>query len=201
MKTAKLESPTKLKMMDSAQQLMLAKGFVATKVDEICAGASVTKGSFFHYFKSKEDLAKQLLERFSAQYHAALAERVAKNGEDPLDRVLGYLDFFIEYSEAPGPKSCLMGNFAQELSETHPELRASCGEKMQQVVELFREDLAKARASYPPVREFDVSVLAEYFITIVQGSIVLAKAKQDCAVLGRTVRFFRSELLELFGQK
>ena len=65
-RTAQAASPTKDKLMGAAQDLMLERGFTATTVDDICDKAGVTKGSFFHYFKSKDDLAKQVLGRFCA---------------------------------------------------------------------------------------------------------------------------------------
>ena len=64
MRTAQTHSPTKEKLLEAAQQLMLAKGFPATTVDEICEAAGFTKGSFFHYFESKEHLGKEVLDRF-----------------------------------------------------------------------------------------------------------------------------------------
>ncbi len=56
--------PTKEKLLDTAIGLMLKKGFTATSVDEICQTAGLTKGSFFYYFESKEDLADAALHRF-----------------------------------------------------------------------------------------------------------------------------------------
>src|SRR5689334_24216214 len=64
MRTAQTYTPTKEKLLDAAQQLMLSKGFPATTVDEICDTAGFTKGSFFHYFESKEQLGKEVLNRF-----------------------------------------------------------------------------------------------------------------------------------------
>jgi TetR/AcrR family transcriptional repressor of nem operon len=46
---------TKRKLVDAGVALMRQRGFSATTVDDICAEAGVTKGGFFHYFKSKED--------------------------------------------------------------------------------------------------------------------------------------------------
>ncbi|MGH2670894.1 MAG: TetR/AcrR family transcriptional regulator, partial [bacterium] len=66
MRTTPATPPSKARLLDAAERLMLAKGFEATTVDEICGAAKLTKGGFFHYFHSKEDLGRQLLERFCA---------------------------------------------------------------------------------------------------------------------------------------
>src|SRR5262245_10630984 len=59
------DSPTKEKLLDAAQELMLTQGYTATSVDEVCQSAGLTKGSFFHYFQSKEDLGMAVVRRFA----------------------------------------------------------------------------------------------------------------------------------------
>jgi DNA-binding transcriptional regulator YbjK len=52
------------KLLDAALYVIRAKGYEATTVDDICAAAELSKGSFFHHFKSKEDLALAAAEHF-----------------------------------------------------------------------------------------------------------------------------------------
>src|SRR3990172_7998078 len=121
MRTVRVHSPTKEKLLDAAQRLMLAKGFPATTLDEICEMAGLTKGSLFHYFESKEDLGKAALDRFYAQSSRAIGNAPFRKKSDPLERVYGYVDFIIQMSKHPqAPNACLIGSFAIELSDTHP---------------------------------------------------------------------------------
>ncbi|MGO4376156.1 TetR/AcrR family transcriptional regulator, partial [Paenibacillus sp. MCAF20] len=70
----------KNKLLNASLQLMLSKGYYATTVDEICAEASVTKGSFFHYFKNKEDIGKATLDHFEKlQSHLLNSEGLDRN--------------------------------------------------------------------------------------------------------------------------
>ncbi len=92
MRTAQLHSPTKEKLLDAAQQLMLAKGFPSTTVDEICETAGLTKGSFFHYFASKEQLGKEVLNRFYVFLQQTSQQGSFRKKSDPLQRVYGYVD-------------------------------------------------------------------------------------------------------------
>ena len=55
---------TKRKLVDAGVKLMRARGFNATTVDDICSAAGVTKGGFFHYFKSKDEIARAAVTRF-----------------------------------------------------------------------------------------------------------------------------------------
>src|SRR5882672_5599069 len=84
---------TKRKLVDAGVNLMRSRGFNATTVDEVCAAAGVTKGGFFHYFKSKGDLAAAALTRFHEQRARKSADAPFRRLGDPLERVFGRLDF------------------------------------------------------------------------------------------------------------
>src|SRR5262245_33438101 len=90
------DSKTRNKVPDAAQELMLAKGYSATSVDEVCQAAGLTKGSFFHYFPGKEDMGIAVAERFYAARRQAFEEAPFRRLPDPLDRALGQVDFFLE---------------------------------------------------------------------------------------------------------
>ena len=106
MRTADPNAPTKEKLLDAAMKLMLAQGFEATSVDEIIAGAEATKGSFFHFFKSKEALGKAALERFVRRqmemFQAARFKRSRTRGPVPkrIDAVIAI------FQDPKMPKSC-----------------------------------------------------------------------------------------------
>src|SRR4051812_2705068 len=131
-RTTTTEVPeTKRKLVDAGVQLMRSRGFNATTVDHICAAAGVTKGGFFHYFKSKDDLATAAVVRFHELKETEFAGAPFRKLTDPLDRVFARLDFakIASGGERGVTKGCLLGMFAQEMSSTHSELRALCQEK------------------------------------------------------------------------
>src|ERR1700722_15235809 len=120
-------SPTKQKLLDAAQELMRTNGYTSTTVDDICEAAKLTKGSFFHYFDSKEQLAVEVAERFFTAKEEMFQSASFRRKKDPWERVLGYVDFLIEMSRHPAAiKGCLLGSFVQELSESHPKIRRVC---------------------------------------------------------------------------
>jgi len=194
---------TKRKLVDAGVSLMRHRGFNATTVDDICAAAGVTKGAFFHYFKSKDDLATAAVIRFHELKSNQFAEAPFRRLADPLDRVFGRLDFAKEASGgAKGlTKGCLMGMFAQELSFTHPELRSLCQDKLARIAKDFETDLAEAKALYAPRAAFDPKSLAVLYLSIVQGSLMLAKASESNRVLVENIEQFRAHLQTLFGRR
>ena len=101
---------TKRKLVDAGVKLMRAHGFNATTVDEICAAAGVTKGGFFHYFKSKDDIVKSAAVRFHECYAKAYQDAPFRMLADLLDRGFGHLNFAKESdgSDKRLTKGCLI---------------------------------------------------------------------------------------------
>lgn len=199
MRTAQIHSPTKEKLLDAAQQLMLAKGFPATTVDEICEAAGFTKGSFFHYFESKEHLGKEVLDHFYFSLQQTIQQGAFRKKSDPLQRVYGYVDRLIEMTKNPqAPSGCLLGHFTQELSNTYPEIRESCAQHFAEWAATLKQDLDEAKAQYAPKAPFDTQSLAEFFIAVMQGSRILAAAKQDSKVFEQNLQHFKRYVKSLF---
>lgn len=187
------------RLLETAQQLMRAKGYAATTIDEICAAAGVTKGAFFHYFADKQDLGKATLEGFMSAQQRKVQKSALPPNADPLKRVYGYVDFAIKLSRDPASRhGCLLGNFAQELSDTHHEIRDLCVQHFSQWAEVLRRDLEAAKVRYAPRAKFDTASLADHFIVVFEGALILGKAKQDMRVVEQSLRHFRNYLQSLF---
>ena len=136
-KTASPELTTKDKLLGGALELMLAKGFAATTIDEVCERAGVTKGGFFHYFQSKDQLGKEVLERFCVSGRN-LHEAFCGRETDPLKRVYRYIDGAIAMAQDPAmSRGCLLGLFAQELCDTNPQIRQACADGEILIIEGF----------------------------------------------------------------
>jgi TetR/AcrR family transcriptional regulator, transcriptional repressor for nem operon len=201
MRKAKTDSPTREKLLEAAQELMLAKGFTATSVDEVCAAAGLTKGSFFHYFEGKEHLGRVVAERFFSARKELFRSAPYRQFKDPLERVFGHVDFLLEMSRSPSAgKGCLLGTFAQELSTTYPAIRSVCEGCFSAQADSVKQDLEEARSLYAPDARWSPQSLAEHLIAVVQGALILAKVKQDPRVLEESLLHFREYLKCVFGK-
>src|SRR6266853_2133522 len=198
----KTELPeTKRKLVDAGVNLMRSRGFNATTVDDVCAAAGVTKGGFFHYFKSKDDLATAAVTRFYDMKAKQFADAPFRNLADPLERVFGRLDFAKESAGGTRglTKGCLLGMFAQEMSFTNAQLRSICHDRFAQIAKDFEIDLAEAKALYAPRAAFDPKTVAMLYVSIVQGSLMLAKASESNRVLVENIEQFRAHLQTFLG--
>ena len=197
--TAVSKLPDKKKrLLDAGLALMLQKGYSSTAIDEICESAGVTKGSFFHYFKSKDDLTHALIDHFAGQRGGMIAERLAPSQADSAAaRVYALVDAVADICEQPGCCSCLVGNLTQELCQEKPEIREHCCEALESQREAFARDLSLAVEERGATPDFDPETLADYFVALLQGSIIVAKARGGPSVVRANIKHFREELSRL----
>jgi TetR/AcrR family transcriptional repressor of nem operon len=187
----------KEKLIEAALALMAEKDYMVTTVDEICEKAGVSKGSFYHFFETKEDLG---LAAMSAFFQFSMEEVAAADFmklPDPIARALGYLDFMDGKAEQLQRTGCLYGNFAVGAARTHPRLQS-------RVSEVFAEFSGAVSVIFAPFASEDGSdglptavELAELYLSILEGSIVMARAHRDADRIRKGSRWFRHYLESL----
>lgn len=196
--TTQAEAPTRTKLLDAAEELMLSRGYVAASIDGICKAAGVTKGSFFHYFSGKEELGGVLLRRFAERQGAAFQEAL-QGIDDPLERVLAMMEFVRRSATDPGYRGCLVGTLAQEISETHPELRDICKGCFEGFSASLAADLTAAKVARCPEAGFDPAGLASMFLALCQGSMLLRRTSGDAAGMVAGIDHFETYVRGLYG--
>ncbi len=191
---------SKVKLLDAARDLIRAKGFNATTVDDICKAAGVTKGSFFHHFESKEDLAVQGAEHFAEMAAGLFAGAPYRALTDPLDRFLAYIDFRREILRGELPQyTCLLGTMVQEVYETHPPIREACEKFITLHVAELTKDIQAAKELYAPAdTSWTAEGLAYYTQAVLQGAFILAKAKDGPEIAAECITHLRRYAESLF---
>lgn len=171
------------RLLDAARDLILARGFAATSVDDICTAAAVTKGSFFHHFRSKEALGVAAAERWTETTTDFFEKAPYRAPADPLDRVLAYVAFRKAIIIGnPSQFSCLAGTLAQEVHATSPAIRDACGESILGHAATLEADIAEAMRARGIAGAWTAESLARHSQAVIQGAFVLAKAGNDPAL-------------------
>jgi len=200
MKTPR-SAATRTKLLDAARDVIRAQGYAATTVDDICAAAGVTKGSFFHHFPSKEQLGIAAIEQFNETASALFASAPYSTEPDPRDRVLGYIDFRAGMlSREIAQYTCLLGTMVHEVYATHPDLRAACDQGMSEHVAELARDIEAAKRRYAPDAPWSAESIGYFMQAVLQGAFIFAKAKQNPRVAAESLAHLRRYLVILFGQ-
>src|SRR5580704_10293764 len=136
---------SKTRFLDAALHVIRAKGYSATRIEDICEAAGLTKGSFFHHFDSKEGLALAAADYWIEGSEALFASAPYRDHADPLDRLLAYVDFRKALLTGDLPDfTCLAGTMVQEVYDTHPAIREACNRSISGHAETLEPDIAEA---------------------------------------------------------
>lgn len=168
-------APARQKLLGAAITLIRKNGYSATSVDDLCKAAGVTKGAFFHHFASKERLAVGAAEHFTNVAAQWFQQAPFLQLEDPVDRLLGYVDFRRDrLSDDLSQSSCLLGTLVQEAYKSSDAIREACFEGIQRQAGGIEADCAAAIEAHG--LPLDPRALALHTQAVLQGAFIIAKA-------------------------
>ena len=178
------------KVVTAAQQLMVGQGYTATTVDEIVNAAGVAKGSFYHAFKSKEDLALAALDDYFRRGMAIIGNGPYLDEKDPVKKVFAFLDYVDEKSQALWEHGCLLGSMSIELADTYPNL-------IDKIDQLFSEMEGQIRVIIGPalrvkgIKKPGSLELARHLVTVFEGSIIMSRSHRNPKYLQEGIGHYR----------
>jgi TetR/AcrR family transcriptional repressor of nem operon len=198
--TTRIQHGSKTKLLDAALRVIRAKGYAAATVEDICRQAGVTKGSFFHHFKSKDDLALDAVAHWEAMAAGLFAAAPYQRLPDPLDRLLGYVDLRIEILTGDlADYTCLLGTLVQEIYATHPDIRRACDQSLSSHIADLTRDIEAAKQRYAPTAPWSAESVGYFIQAVLQGSFIFAKAKQSPEVARENLAHLRRYLTALLA--
>ncbi len=158
-------------------QIIHHKGFNATGLHEILQAAGVPKGSFYFYFKSKEDFGLALIDH----YHDLFAERIGALIEDksipPLERLKRFFLWFHEYFAQEGfIKGCPIGNLVQVLGDVNPVFREKLNASLERLILVVATLLQAAQDQDALPARLSPDSTARFIVSAWQGALLRMKA-------------------------
>ena len=167
---------TRDKLIESGAQLISQQGYNATGINAVLKTCGVPKGSFYHYFASKEDFGLAVIERFATTYDASLVTLLEDSNTPPLERLRRYFasgrDYMHECDHATG---CLIGNLGQELSGQSDTFRDALNLVFQRWEQRLVRCLQDAQANGDIAVHTAPEALASFILTGWEGAILRAK--------------------------
>lgn len=195
---------TRARILESAEALILAKGYTGMTLDDVLTETGLTKGAFFHHFKGKAELARAVVERYAAEdfrLFAEMAEKADRLADDPYDRVMIFLRLFEAFLDDLGKPfaGCVYASYTYERRQFGAEMHAFIRERLEAWIGQYQAKLDALIAARPPSRPVTARALAEMIVTIVEGGFVMGNALADPGWLQRQSAEYRGYLKLLFG--
>lgn len=187
--SGKLE--TRNRLLAAAAQLMWERSFHATGVDELCEKAAAKKGSFYHFFPSKTDLAIAAIETSWDQTKKAFFEPIFSAGGSGLDQLKTLLESVYRYqldlaTQKGGFLGCPFGNLGQEMALQNERIRGVLQIIFEAHCRYLETALCKATMSgeIPPG---DNNERAHNIFALLEGLLLMAKVANDPQVFRRAL--------------
>ncbi|MFB1488293.1 MULTISPECIES: TetR/AcrR family transcriptional regulator [unclassified Thiocapsa] len=188
------------RLLEAARDIIRAKGYAATTVDDLCRAAEVTKGAFFHHFVNKEALGVAAAEYWAETTSALFAAAPYHTPADPLDRVLAYVAFRRAIIAGTTAEfTCLAGTMIQEVHDTSDPIREACGRAILGHAATLVADIEAARKMRGITANWSAESLARHTQAVLQGAFILAKAGDDAELARESVDHLERYIRLLFN--
>jgi TetR/AcrR family transcriptional repressor of nem operon len=185
---------SKEQLIQAARKLMLAQGYPVTSVDDIIKAAGVSKGSFYHYFDSKEELALTAMHEFLADGAALMMEGPFRDVGDPKKRAIAFLKHVESVAMRLWDHGCLLVMFSVELAGTSPRVREETSAVLLDLIDrigAILRPLAKDGGGNVPMT---AKAMANIYMAIIDGSLVYARATGHSSCIARNLKTFRQQI-------
>lgn len=190
---------TRQRLVGATLRLMLRQGYAATTVDQICAEAGLTKGSFFHYFANKEAIARAALDAFAQMGTDLYTPAWSEPGVDPLEQLHRLLDIMVSFNQRPDELCvCMVGMMSQELSQVNAEMRTACDGHLQDWEARVTRMLTEAKKIHRVRRAFEPAQVAHFLNSLWQGSMLVGKTRQSPEMVIQNIELARDFVNSLF---
>ncbi|WP_164487656.1 MULTISPECIES: TetR/AcrR family transcriptional regulator [unclassified Pseudomonas] len=168
-------------IIDVARSLMTQKGYTAVGLTELLAAAGVPKGSFYHYFRSKDEFGQALLEEYFQEYLSRVDVEMARDGNGA-ERLLSYLRYWAETQAFDHTdQKCLVVKLGAEVCDLSENMRAVLEKGTALIVERITRCVEQGKADGSITALTEAPVLAEALYQMWLGASLLVKVNRTHA--------------------
>jgi TetR/AcrR family transcriptional regulator, transcriptional repressor for nem operon len=172
----KMKQTAKERLLETGARIIHQKGYNHTGINEILDASGVPKGSFYFYFKSKEDFGLQLIDFFLLHFLHTADKYLAQPGVSSLDKFRRFFDDFLNYFESRGfTGGCPIGNFSLEMGDLNEHFREKLDAsflKMKQKIGLFLQAALDNGELKPGL---DLDEAADFILNSWEGALLRLK--------------------------
>lgn len=191
------EKSTKNAIIETGVRIMMEKGYNHTGLQEVLQSSGVPKGSFYHFFASKEAFGLAVVDRYVDDFTGYLAQHLDNGDHPPLARLRNFFEATVGRYDTEGCcGGCMVGNIGQELSDQNEAFRERIADSYQGLQKQFAACLTEARTRGELPAATDPGDMADFLLDSWEGAILRMKVTKSTEPLHRFIRYTFAEILK-----
>lgn len=179
---------TREHLLATGEAVIRGKGFAAVGLAEILAEAGVPKGSFYHYFKSKEAYGADMLVRYFEHYARQFEKLMSRPEGTARECLLDYYRRWASHEAGNCQQACLAVKLSGEVSDLSEPMREALATGMRQVEERLEAAIRGGQADGSLSQELDAPVVASALYTLWVGAELMAKVQRSAGPLQQALK-------------
>lgn len=185
-----MKEDTRQKLIATGAAIMHLKGYNNTGIQEILDTAGVPKGSFYNFFRSKEDFGLKVIDYF-VEFFSQVSDRFFSDASlQPLERMRNLFTWFMDFfKSADYTLGCPLGNFAQEMGDINPAFRDKLKASFDALAEKFTNVLSEAREAGQLPMAMDIRETAQFIVSSWEGALMPMKVEKSTRPLEMHARY------------
>ena len=185
-----MKTDTKERILEAGAEIIHHKGYNHTGIQEILSAAGVPKGSFYNFFKNKEDFGLQVIDYFSDHFARIAKDTLEDRSVPPLARIERILRWFMDYFKSTNfTRGCPVGNLSQEMGDLSPAFREKLRGAIDRMVTGYASVLAEAQVAGDLSKQLDVRETAYFLVSSWHGALIRMKVVQSLVPLENHLQF------------
>ncbi len=175
-----MKQDTKDRIIETGAGIIHHKGYHHTGIQEVLSAAGVPKGSFYFYFKNKEDFGLHVIDYFDHFILQMLKPVMEDDSLSALGKIEGILDHFIDlFKNMDYQCGCPIGNLSQEMGDLNEAFGKKLSESVEKVAKIYQGLLDQARSDRELTVDMDTAEMAEFIVTSWQGALIKMKINKS----------------------
>lgn len=190
-----MKQDTKQKIIETGARIIHLKGYNHTGIQEVVKAAGVPKGSFYFYFKNKEDFGLHVIDFYNNMYLGMIDPIVNNKNLLPLKRIEKMFDLFIDlFKELDYTCGCPIGNLSQEMGDLNQAFSTKLTESVELIAGVYKDILDEAKQMKEISETIDTQETAEFIVSSWHGSLIRMKIIKSVEPLKLHKRFILNTL-------
>jgi TetR/AcrR family transcriptional repressor of nem operon len=185
-----MNNTTRQKLIKTGAKAMLAKSYHAVGIQEILSEVDVPKGSFYHYFESKEAFGVAIIEYYGEELAHAIREKLLDSKHSPRERMVAYFLAIRDYYATNGcGRGCLVAKLATEVADHSLQMREVLKKEFDKWTKLFATCIKEGQMVGEIAADYDAESLAEFLYTAWEGVLIRMQVNHELSPIDNFINY------------